>query len=57
MGLYFDDELRAFLILYLFSKSYNSLVITISNYASSYNKLVFEYVMGILLLRTCKENP
>ena len=45
----FDDEVRALLILCSLSKSWNSLVMAISNSIPSSNTLKFDDVVGVIL--------
>lgn len=47
LNIKFDDEIRALLILCSLPDSWNSLVMAVSNFAST--KLVFEEVVGIIL--------
>lgn len=49
MALHFDDKVRSMLILWLLLRSWNSLVMMVSNSTSSYNKLMFDDVIGIVL--------
>jgi hypothetical protein len=50
IGVKFDDEVRSLLILSSLPKSYNDLVMVVSNYASSLNTLKFDDVVGVILL-------
>ena len=45
----FDDEVRALIILCSLPKSWNSLVMAISNYVPSSNTLKFDNVVGVIL--------
>ena len=45
----FDEEIRALLILCSFPKSWNGLVMTVSNSVSGSNTLKFDVVIGVIL--------
>ena len=49
VGVNFDEEIRALLILHSLSKSWNGLVMVVSNYVSRYNTLKYDDVTGVTL--------
>jgi len=49
VGVNFDDEVRALLILCSLPKSWNGLVMVVSNSVSSSNTLKFDDVFGVIL--------
>ena len=49
VGVKFDDEIRALLILCSFTESWNSLVMDVSNSIPSSNTLKFDDVVGVIL--------
>ena len=49
MGINFDEEIRALLILCSFPKSYNDLVMVVSNSTSGSNALKYDDVIGVIL--------
>ena len=56
MGINFDEEIRALLILCSLPKSWNDLVMVVSNYVSGSNTLKFDDVIGVILSEeTCKK--
>ena len=49
VGVNFDDEARDILTLCSFPKSWNELVMVVSNYVSRSNTLKFDDVIGVIL--------
>ena len=49
VGINFDEEIRALLILCSFPESWNDLVMVVSNYVSRSNTLKFDDVIGVIL--------
>ena len=55
VGVNFDDEVRALLFLCSLLKSWNGLVMAISNSVSGSSTLKFDDVVGAILTRKCNE--
>ena len=49
MGINFDEEIRAFLILCYFPESWNSLVMAVSNFVPRSSTLKYDDVIGVVL--------
>ena len=57
MGINFDEEIRALLILCSLPKSWNALVMAVSNSISRSNTLKFDDVIGFILSEeTCRKS-
>ena len=53
IGVKFDDEVRALLILYSLPERWNGLVMDVSNSVSRSSTLKFDDVVGVILVRKC----
>ena len=57
MGIYFDEEIRALLILCSLAKSWNGLVMVVSNFFPRSSTLKYDDVIGVILSEeTCRKS-